>query len=183
MKNKDIKNNKPPAVKKQTTGVEQKQTEGPKKKEEKKLEQQQQHKENRGKEHTEDQKREHTEDREQEQHKKHQSAFDDFSNHVEKIAVKTAESIRKVIDKALSSRNTVLTIRVNDESNRKMNMLVEAGLFKSRSESAAYLIQEGIKTQDALFKKISVKLEKIEKLREELKEAVSEEFISKDGPE
>jgi hypothetical protein len=113
---------------------------------------------------------------EQEPKKKRQSSFDDFGNQVEKIAVKTAESIRKVVDKALASRNTVLTIRVNDESNRKMNMLVDAGLFRSRSESAAFLIQEGIKNQDTLFNKISDRLEKIEKIRDELKRVVSDEF-------
>jgi Arc/MetJ-type ribon-helix-helix transcriptional regulator len=113
---------------------------------------------------------------ETEQKKKRQSTFDEFGREVEKIATKTAESIRKVVDKALASRNTVLTIRVNDESNRKMNMLVDAGLFKSRSESAAFLIQEGIKKQNALFEKISAKLDKIEKIREELKKVVSEEF-------
>jgi Arc/MetJ-type ribon-helix-helix transcriptional regulator len=112
------------------------------------------------------------------QDKKRQSAFDDFGNQVEKIAVKTAESIRKVVDKALASRNTVLTIRVNDESNKKMNMLVDAGLFKSRSESAAFLIQEGIKTQDVLFNKITAKLSEIEKIRAELQKVVSKELTT-----
>ena len=110
-------------------------------------------------------------DKEKKQHK----AFDDFGDQVEKFAVKTAESIRKVIDRALASRNTVLTIRVNDESNKKLNMLVEAGLFKSRSESAAFLIEEGIKSQQALFAKITDKLEKMEKIREELKVIVTKE--------
>ena len=86
-------------------------------------------------------------------------ALNEFGNHMEKFAVKTAESIRKVIDKALSSRNTVLTIRVNDECNKKLHMLVESGLFRSRSESAAFLIEEGLKTQDSLFAKISTKFE------------------------
>lgn len=111
----------------------------------------------------------------EEQEKKQHRPLDDFSNQVEKFAVKTAESIRKVIDRALASRNTVLTIRVNDESNKKLNMLVEAGLFKSRSESAAFLIEEGIKSQQALFAKITDKLEKMEKIREELKVIVSKE--------
>lgn len=117
---------------------------------------------------------------EKEQKKKKQSAFDDFGNQVEKIALKTAESIKKVVDKALASRNTVLTIRVNDESNKKLNMLVDAGLFKSRSESAAFLIQEGIKSQKALFTKISDKLEEIEKIRGELHKVISEEFRPRD---
>ena len=111
--------------------------------------------------------------------KKHQGPLDDFGNQVEKFAVKTADSIRKVIDRALASRNTVLTIRVNDESNKKLNMLVEAGLFKSRSESAAFLIEEGIKSQDALFSKITDKLKKMEIIRNELKEIVSKEVESK----
>jgi len=108
--------------------------------------------------------------------KKHQSPLDELGNHVEKFATKTAESIKRVIDKALASRNTVLTIRVNDDCNKKLGMLVEAGLFKSRSESAAFLIQEGIKSQEALFSKISSKLEKIDKIREELKAIVSSEM-------
>jgi hypothetical protein len=109
---------------------------------------------------------------------KHQGAFEDFGNQVEKFAVKTADSIRKVIDRALASRNTVLTIRVNDESNKKLNMLVEAGLFKSRSESAAFLIEEGIKSQEPLFSKIMDKLKKMEKIRDELKVIVSNEVES-----
>jgi len=110
---------------------------------------------------------------------KQQGAFEDFGNQVEKFAVKTADSIRKVIDRALASRNTVLTIRVNDESNKKLNMLVEAGLFKSRSESAAFLIEEGIKNQQPLFLKITDKLKKMEKIRDELMDIVSKEVESK----
>lgn len=102
--------------------------------------------------------------------------LDELGAHVEKIAIKTAESLRKVVDKALSSRNTVLTIRVNDECNEKLNMLVEAGLFKSRSESAAFLIQEGIGVQKDIFNKITGKLKKMDKIREELKTIVINEM-------
>ena len=91
---------------------------------------------------------------------------------MEKFAVKTAESIKKAIDKALAARNTVLTIRVNEESNKKLNMLVDCGLFKSRSESAAFLIEEGIKNQEPLFSKVKDKLETIDKIREEIKSIV-----------
>jgi hypothetical protein len=56
-------------------------------------------------------------------------------------------------------------------------MLVESGLFRSRSESAAFLIEEGLKTQDPLFAKISIKFEKIGKLKTELKDLVKDEFI------
>ena len=107
---------------------------------------------------------------------KQQNPLDEFGAQVEKFASRTAESIKKVVDKALSSRNTVLTIRVNDESNHKLNMLVEAGLFKSRSESAAFFIEEGIKRQSHLFKKISGKLKEMEELKKDLKTIAAEEI-------
>ena len=118
---------------------------------------------------------------EQSKDKDRHRSFDEFGNQVEKFAAKTAESIKKVIEKALASRNTVLTIRVNDESNQKMNMLVDAGLFKSRSESAAFLIQEGTKRREDLFKKIEGKLKKMEKIKDELKSIVSEEMDEQPG--
>ncbi len=113
--------------------------------------------------------------------KKKRGTFEDFGDHVEKFANRTAESIKKAIDKALSSRNTVLTIRVNDDSNKKINRLVDSGLFKTRSESAAFLINQGIKAQQDLFDKIEGKLKKMEELREELKYIVNKE-IGKEFP-
>ncbi len=96
--------------------------------------------------------------------------------------MKTAESIKKVIDKAMASRNTVLTIRVNEDSDNKLRMLVDAGLFKSRSESAAFLIHEGIKSQEPLFTKISSQMHKIEKIKTELKDIISEEMTIVETP-
>jgi len=112
----------------------------------------------------------------EEEEKKKKGTLEDFGNQVEKFASRTAESIKKAIDRALSSRNTVLTIRVNDDSNEKINRLVESGLFKTRSESAAFLIMQGIKSQQALFDKIEGKIKKMEKIKEELKSIVSEEI-------
>jgi len=102
--------------------------------------------------------------------------FEEFGETMGKFATKTMDSIRQSIDKAMEARNTVLTIRVNEEANKKMGMLVDTGIFKSRSESAAFLIEEGIKHQEALFKKISDKLEQIGKLKDELKTIVSDEL-------
>ncbi len=106
-------------------------------------------------------------------------ALEDIGHQVEKFASKTAESIKKVLDRTLSSRNTVLTIRVDDESNIKLNMLVESGIFRSRSESAAFLINEGIKSQESLFSRIAAKLEKIDKIKMELSSIISEEIKAK----
>ncbi|MGB7296861.1 MAG: hypothetical protein WBC70_14845 [Candidatus Aminicenantales bacterium] len=109
-----------------------------------------------------------------------ESAISEIGDQVERLATKTAESIKKAIDKALASRNTVLTIRVNEESNKKLNMLVETGLFRSRSESAAFLIEEGIRRQEALFSRIQDKLETIDKIREELRTIVGVQESGRD---
>lgn len=116
----------------------------------------------------------------QERAREEKNVFEEFGDQVGKFASKTMESIKRTIDKAMMSRNTVLTIRVNDEANEKLGMLVEAGLFKSRSESAAYLIEEGIKYQKQLFDKIAKKIEEINKLKDEMKDIISAEMGDKD---
>lgn len=111
---------------------------------------------------------------------KRKNVFEEFGDSVGRFATKTFESIKQTIDKSLDSRNTVLTIRVNEDANKKLNMLVETGIFKSRSESAAFLIEEGIKHQEGLFKKITEKLERIEKIKDELKDIITEEMSDKE---
>jgi Arc/MetJ-type ribon-helix-helix transcriptional regulator len=110
---------------------------------------------------------------------KRKNVFEEFGDSVGRFATRTFDTIKETIDKSLDSRNTVLTIRVNEEANKKLNMLVNAGIFKSRSESAAFLIEEGVKHQEELFKKIAEKLEKIERIKDELKDIISEEMSDK----
>jgi Arc/MetJ-type ribon-helix-helix transcriptional regulator len=107
------------------------------------------------------------------------STFDDLASTVKDVASKTGEvmnrateSISKAIESALSARDHVVMVRVNDESLRRLDALVQSGIFKSRSESAAFLIGEGIKAQSALFDSIAQKIEEIERLRSELKSIV-----------
>ena len=104
------------------------------------------------------------------------SSFDDLASSVKDVAQKTGdvinkatESIGKAIESALSARDHVIMVRVNDESLRQLDALVQSGIFKSRSESAAFLISEGIKAQEALFGRIAEKIKEIERLRSELK--------------
>ncbi len=130
---------------------------------------------------TDESKEEKTNEKNKDDHQ-YKSVLGEFGESVGKFASQTMESIKKSIDKALISRNTVLTIRVNDDANKKMTMLVETGIFKSRSESAAFLIEEGIKQQETLFNKISKKLEQIAKIKDELTDIMSEELGSENEP-
>ena len=107
------------------------------------------------------------------------TGFDDIASSVKEVAQKTGdvlnratESISKAIETALSARDHVVMVRVNDDSLKKLDGLVQSGIFKSRSEAAAFLISEGVKAQGALFDRIEQKTAEIERLRSELKSIV-----------
>jgi Arc/MetJ-type ribon-helix-helix transcriptional regulator len=104
------------------------------------------------------------------------SSFDDLTASVKGVAQRTGdvinkatESISKAIESALAARDHVVMVRVNDEALKRLDELVQSGIFKSRSESAAFLISEGVRAQEALFARIAEKISEIERLRSELK--------------
>lgn len=68
------------------------------------------------------------------------------------------------------SRGHVVMVRLGDEPLARLDQLVEAGLFSSRSEAAAFLVGAGIQAQDELFEKIGRQSSEIQKLRRELRE-------------
>jgi metal-responsive CopG/Arc/MetJ family transcriptional regulator len=59
--------------------------------------------------------------------------------------------------------------RLKDEDLEKLDALVETELFKSRSEAAAYFIQEGIRSKNDLFEKVMPTIEKIKQLKETIR--------------
>ncbi len=81
-------------------------------------------------------------------------------------------SLGKTLTSALQDRGNVVMVRVNDDALRHMDMLVDAEITKSRSESAAFLITEGVKANQALFDKISSITEQIATLRAKLRDTV-----------
>ena len=92
------------------------------------------------------------------------------------VALKDAVgSLGKTLTTALQDRGNVVMVRVNDDALRHMDMLVDAEITKSRSESAAFLITEGVKANQPLFDKISSITEQIAKLRAKLRDTVKAE--------
>ena len=90
-------------------------------------------------------------------------------------AFKQVESLGKALGSALQDRANVVMVRVNNDSLRYLDMLVEADVTKSRSESAAFLINEGIKSNEQLFNKIRNITDQIVALKSQLREVVVEE--------
>ena len=108
------------------------------------------------------------------------SFTDDLASQARVVAQKTGEvlnkateSISKAIESALSARDHVVMVRVNDDSLRRLDALVQSGIFKSRSEAAAFLISEGVKAQEPLFSRIDERIKEIERLRSELKDIIA----------
>lgn len=105
---------------------------------------------------------------------KHRSkeAISDAASKTINEAFKQVESLGKALGSALQDRANVVMVRVNNDSLRYLDMLVEADITHSRSESAAFLINEGIKANEALFNKIRDITDQIVVLKSQLKEVV-----------
>lgn len=90
-----------------------------------------------------------------------------------KDAIRQVESFAQDLSDALQSRGNVVMVRVNDEALQHLDMLVDAEITKSRSESAAFLISEGIKANEMLFERIHAITSQIVELRQQLRQEVN----------
>ena len=66
-------------------------------------------------------------------------------------------------------------VRMDVDSLEKLDQLVEAGISGSRSEAAAFLIVEGVKSRQGLFDKMADKVEEIRRAREDLRQMLEDE--------
>ena len=96
------------------------------------------------------------------------AALDDFKSSVKEFAQKIPGQIGRAIE-SIQARVNAITVQVDDETQAKIDALVEAGVFKNRSDSAAYLIHEGIQARAAVFAAIDAKMAEIERLRGDMR--------------
>lgn len=83
--------------------------------------------------------------------------------------------ISRTIERAISAKDDyMLAVKVSHDAQVKLGQLVQAGVFGTRAEAAAFLIDEGIKSQGPLFERVEQKLGEIERLRAELRGMVGE---------
>jgi hypothetical protein len=100
-----------------------------------------------------------------------------FSSSVRDIASRIPESlssigrdISRTIERAISAKDDyVVAVKLSHEAQDSLDQLVQAGVFRTRAEAAAFLIDEGIRAQGPLFERVSQKLSEIERLRAELR--------------
>jgi len=72
------------------------------------------------------------------------------------------------------SRSNVVMSRIGNGELRSIDLLIEAGLFNTRSEAVAYLVGEGIKARKDTFDKASSTLQDIRRIRGE-----ADEYLAK----
>ncbi|MEO6392392.1 MAG: hypothetical protein ABIP75_11110, partial [Pyrinomonadaceae bacterium] len=105
-----------------------------------------------------------------------------ISDQVKEMAARIPDSlsaigrdISRTIERALAAKDDyVIAVKVSHEAQEKLDQLVQAGVFKNRAEAAAFLIDEGLKTQVALLERVEQKLSEIERLRAELRGMVDD---------
>ena len=102
---------------------------------------------------------------------------------VVKVAIKQGASaaetigdnIKGTIHEVRFKRDNVVMVRTDVDSLERIDELVEAGISGSRSEAAAFLILEGIKSRQGLFDRMADKVEEIRKARDDLRQMIEDE--------
>ncbi len=98
------------------------------------------------------------------------SSVRDIASRIPESLSSIGRDISRTIERAISAKDDyVIAVKLSAESQDKLEQLVQAGVFRNRAEAAAFLIDEGIKAQVALFDRVGQKLSEIERLRAELR--------------
>lgn len=103
------------------------------------------------------------------------SSVRDMASRIPEQLSAIGRDISRTIERAISAKDDyMLAVKVSHDAQIRLGQLVQAGVFATRAEAAAFLIDEGIKTQAALFERVEQKLTEIERLRAELRGLVGE---------
>ena len=103
------------------------------------------------------------------------SSVRDIASRIPESLSAIGRDISRTIEKAISAKDDyVVAVKISPEAQDKLEQLVQAGVFRNRAEAAGFLIEEGIKTQSALFERVKQKLAEIERLRAELRGLIAD---------
>ncbi len=90
-------------------------------------------------------------------------------------AERLKEKVLMRIGEGLEGRSNVVMTRLNDEDLKQIDALVEVEAFKSRSEAAAFFINEGIQARKDLFQKVMPAVDQIRELKKQAKKSIRRE--------
>ena len=102
----------------------------------------------------------------------------DIASRIPESLSSIGRDISRTIERAISAKDEyVVAVKVSHEAQERLDQLVQAGVFPSRAVAAAFLIDEGIKAQAALFDRVGQKLSEIERLRAELRGLINKPTV------
>ena len=103
------------------------------------------------------------------------SSVRDIASRIPESLSSIGRDISRTIERAMSAKDDyVVAVKLSHESQERLEQLVQAGVFRTRAEAAAFLIDEGIKAQSPLFERVEQKLSEIERLRAELRGIINQ---------
>jgi Arc/MetJ-type ribon-helix-helix transcriptional regulator len=106
------------------------------------------------------------------------SSVRDIASRIPESLSAIGRDISRTIERAMSAKDDyVVAVKISPAAQDKLEQLVQAGVFRNRAEAAGFLIDEGIKTQAALFGRVEQKLAEIERLRAELRGMINDKPI------
>jgi len=113
---------------------------------------------------------------EQNERERVSSSVREMASRIPESLASIGRDISRTVERALSAKDDyVVAVKLSHDAQDKLEQLVQAGVFRSRAEAAAFLIDEGIKAQGELFARVAAKLSEIERLRAELRGMISRE--------
>ena len=103
------------------------------------------------------------------------SSVRDIASRIPESLSAIGRDISRTIERAMHAKDDyVVAVKVSPETQEKLEQLVQSGIFRNRAEAAGFLVEEGIKTQSALFDRVQQKLAEIERLRAELRGMIND---------
>jgi len=98
-----------------------------------------------------------------------------FINSARQVATEVSSEIARTAERLFeeaksAKRQIVVSVRLDDESARRVDQLVEAGICSSRSEAVAMLTKSGIDARKLLFDKIEAKIHEIQRIKDEIRQ-------------
>ncbi len=89
------------------------------------------------------------------------------------VPLSSMSELRKLLEPFLggeANRANVVMVRLADPALHRLDGLIEAGLFGSRSEAAAFLVGAGIRAQKDLLERIAAQTAEIGRMRKALRQ-------------
>ncbi|MEM1909851.1 MAG: ribbon-helix-helix protein, CopG family [Thermofilaceae archaeon] len=109
--------------------------------------------------------------------------FTDIGKVIEESLEQTAKGLeaalaklKEALEKGLEGPSYAVSVRLPQRDLEIVDALVEAGIFKSRSEAIAFFAHKGIESSRHLFNEALAKLEELKALREKLREELKRAF-------